>query len=47
LPYYYLGFLVSGSRTMNYKSRFKPYEILSEPGKWEIAADKGANISHD
>jgi leucyl-tRNA---protein transferase len=47
LPYYYLGFLVSKSRTMNYKSRFQPYEILSAPGKWKMIADRGANISHE
>ena len=47
LPYYYLGYLVSGSKTMNYKSRFRPYEVLSAPDKWEIPVDKIANISLD
>jgi arginine-tRNA-protein transferase len=47
LPYYYLGYLVSGSKTMNYKSRFRPYEVLTAPGKWEMIADKGASISID
>jgi arginine-tRNA-protein transferase len=34
LPYYYLGFFVAGSRTMGYKSRFRPYEILVGEGRW-------------
>jgi leucyl-tRNA---protein transferase len=39
LPYYYLGYLVSGSKTMNYKSRFRPYEVLTEPDKWQTAGE--------
>ncbi|MCC7290821.1 MAG: arginyltransferase [Phycisphaerales bacterium] len=34
LPYYYLGYHVTGARTMEYKARFRPNEILSEAGEW-------------
>lgn len=34
IPYYYLGFYVPGSRTMEYKARFQPAEILDEPARW-------------
>lgn len=34
LPYYYLGFFVAGSKTMAYKSRFRPYEVLAGEGRW-------------
>ncbi len=34
LPYYYLGFYVAGSRTMEYKSRFGPSEILVGEDRW-------------
>lgn len=34
LPYYYLGFLVSGCRKMEYKSRFLPFELLVSDGRW-------------
>ena len=36
LPYLYLGYWVSGSRKMDYKSRFKPQERLSADG-WTLA----------
>ena len=34
IPYYYLGFWVSDCRSMNYKSHYKPYEILNEDFQW-------------
>lgn len=34
LPYYYLGFFVAGSKTMGYKSRFRPHEVLVGQGRW-------------
>ena len=34
LPYYYLGYWVAGSRSMEYKRRFKPYELLGVDGVW-------------
>jgi len=34
IPYYYLGFHVAGARTMEYKARFKPHEVLEDGGGW-------------
>lgn len=34
LSYYYLGYLVAGCRTMEYKSRFRPYQILVDTDRW-------------
>jgi leucyl-tRNA---protein transferase len=34
IPYYYLGYWISGSPTMQYKSSFRPCEILHEDGCW-------------
>jgi len=34
LDYYYLGFLVAGCRTMEYKARFRPYQILVDADRW-------------
>lgn len=34
LPYYYLGFLVSGCGKMEYKSRFRPFELLVSDHRW-------------
>jgi arginine-tRNA-protein transferase len=34
LPYYYFGFFVADSKTMAYKARFRPYEILVGEGRW-------------
>ncbi len=33
-PYYYLGYYVAGSKTMSYKSRFRPNEILVAADRW-------------
>ncbi len=34
LDYYYLGFFVTGAKTMAYKSRFRPNEILAGDNCW-------------
>lgn len=34
LPYYYLGYLVAGSATMDYKARFRPFELLMNLQRW-------------
>ena len=34
LPYLYLGYYIKASRKMQYKSRFKPAQILSN-GNWQ------------
>ena len=34
LPYYYLGFYVAGADTMNYKARFRPFELLVSDRRW-------------
>ncbi|MEO6338501.1 MAG: arginyltransferase [Caulobacteraceae bacterium] len=39
LPYVYLGYWVSGSTKMAYKSRFSPLEVL-KPGGWRLLAQK-------
>ncbi len=33
VPHYYLGYWVRGSKTMDYKAKFTPHELLVE-GKW-------------
>jgi arginyl-tRNA--protein-N-Asp/Glu arginylyltransferase len=32
--YYYLGYWIDGCETMQYKNRFRPYELLGSDGKW-------------
>ena len=33
IPYYYLGYWVAGAPSMDYKTRFHPYELLQD-GRW-------------
>jgi len=35
LEYLYLGYWVGGSQKMEYKAKFKPYELLSKTG-WQL-----------
>ena len=44
LAYYYLGYYVPGSRTMAYKARFRPAEILDASGEWQPLQD--AELEH-
>jgi arginyl-tRNA--protein-N-Asp/Glu arginylyltransferase len=39
IPYYYLGYWVSGCRTMQYKSDYRPCEILHPDGVWRPPGD--------
>lgn len=34
IAHYYLGYWITGCRAMEYKSHFKPYEWLTQDGKW-------------
>jgi len=43
LAHYYLGYFVPGSRTMSYKARFRPHEILIEAGQWRPGFADGAS----
>lgn len=35
LPHVYLGYFVEGCRSLEYKSRFRPNEVLRESGAWD------------
>jgi arginine-tRNA-protein transferase len=37
LPYYYLGYYVSGCASMSYKANYRPYELLGMDGRWRTA----------
>ena len=34
LPHVYMGYFVEGCRSLEYKSRFRPNEVLGEGGEW-------------
>jgi arginine-tRNA-protein transferase len=36
IPHYYLGYWIDGCDTMQYKNRFRPYELLGCDGKWML-----------
>lgn len=38
--YVYLGFLVAGCSSMEYKGRFRPYQLLGLDGHWHAAPDE-------
>jgi arginine-tRNA-protein transferase len=35
LPHVYLGYYVNGCRSLEYKARFKPHEVLNGTGEWK------------
>jgi arginine-tRNA-protein transferase len=35
LPHVYLGYFVAGCRSLEYKARFEPNEVLTAEGKWK------------
>ena len=41
IPHYYLGYWVAGCRTMQYKSDFRPAEVLDPDGVWRPLPARG------
>ncbi|HKB01718.1 MAG TPA: arginyltransferase [Gemmataceae bacterium] len=39
LPHLYLGYFVAGCRSLEYKARFRPNEILTPDGAWALFRD--------
>ena len=37
LPHVYLGYYVAGYRSLEYKARFRPNEVIGPDGEWEAA----------
>ena len=35
LPHVYLGYYVEGCRSLEYKARFRPNEVIGPQGQWE------------
>jgi len=44
LPHVYLGYYVAGCRSMEYKRKFRPNEVLGPHGRWEAFNVGGAAI---
>ncbi len=40
-PFYYLGYYVAGCRSMEYKARFRPSELLLGDERWVDSCDRG------
>ncbi len=38
IPHYYLGYWVNGCRKMEYKTNFRPFELLGPGGRWDEPA---------
>jgi arginine-tRNA-protein transferase len=36
IPFYHLGFYIRDCRSMSYKARFRPCQILNDQGQWEV-----------
>ena len=47
IPYYYLGFWVSGCAAMEYKSGFRPNQVLCPDGVWRPGEEGVAGGAHD
>ena len=45
IPYYYLGFWVSGCGAMQYKSEFRPCETLRTDGTWRAMTASGCEAT--
>jgi arginine-tRNA-protein transferase len=37
VPHLYMGYFVDGCRSLEYKARFRPHEVLGEDGVWRAA----------
>jgi len=44
IQWYYLGFWVKGCGAMEYKSKFRPCELLGSDGVWRTAAEERAGV---
>jgi arginine-tRNA-protein transferase len=36
IPYVYLGYYVEGCRSLEYKARFRPNEVIHPDGRWRL-----------
>ena len=44
IPHYYLGYWVSGCRKMEYKTNFRPFELLGLDGRWRPGSDPATGL---